>query len=91
MECQYCNGKGYGSLSSFLTLTALCPLCKGTGKMEATVKKEVTIQLGLTLDEAKILISLVQNPICEPDKEEEHITNFRYRLFDTLKNAIDNG
>jgi len=60
--------------------------------MKAVATKEVVVTLVLTEGEARILMGMVQNPMCErlfdPSDEPVNLADFRHRLFDTLKDAV---
>ncbi|QKN84750.1 hypothetical protein KNV05_gp088 [Vibrio phage River4] len=52
---------------------------------KATIKKEVTITLTLTQNEATFLRNMLQNPMCHPDEEEGTVSKMRHELFHALK------
>jgi hypothetical protein len=56
--------------------------------MKAVATKEVVVTLVLTEGEARILMGMVQNPMCDPSDEPVDEADFRHRLFDTLKDAV---
>ena len=51
--------------------------------MEVKTVKEITITL--TMEEARILKDLTQNPMCEPDLEPHEVTVFRVNVWNVLK------
>ncbi|QKN84944.1 hypothetical protein AG74_85 [Vibrio phage AG74] len=52
---------------------------------KATIKKEVTVTLTLTQNEAMFLRNMLQNPMCHPDEEEGTISKMRHELFHALR------
>ena len=51
------------------------------------IRKTRTVKFRIELDqeEAKMLASLIQDPVCNPEDEPEEYTDFRERLFNALK------
>ena len=56
--------------------------------MKAEVTKEITVNLTLTGNEAKILADLVQNSTCDPSEEPVEVATLRKELWDTIKAAL---
>ena len=56
--------------------------------MKITAKQEVRVTLELNLHEVKWLMSVIQNPACEPDEEPEDSRNFRTTMWDSIKKAL---
>jgi hypothetical protein len=56
--------------------------------MKASTTKETIVTLVLIEDEARILMGMIQNPICDPSEEPVNEADFRHRLFDAIKDAL---
>lgn len=55
--------------------------------MKVTAKRDVIVMLSLTEAEARMLMGMVQNPMCDPDAELPDVADFRQQLFTSLKAA----
>ncbi len=56
---------------------------------KATAKKEVTITLALTQNEATFLRNMLQNPSCSPEEEVPTIAKMRHDLFNALTEVVE--
>ncbi len=56
--------------------------------MQVSPKTEVTVTLSISAREAKLLMGIVQNPMCEPHEEDREMREFRYDLFNAIKKAL---
>ena len=55
--------------------------------MERSIKKQVQVTLVLNEKEALYLKGLVQNPMCNPDEEDEEIKKLRYSFWKALEDV----
>jgi len=54
--------------------------------MERYYKKLINININITVKEAKMLMEMIQNPISNPEPEEE--ASFRKELFEDLHDMV---
>lgn len=51
-------------------------------------RKEVTVTVSFNEHEARVLMSLIQNPPCDPDDEPNDSRQLREDLFKQLRDAV---